>query len=73
MMKPISKLWSDEEDERLKRFAADGASVARVAAALNRKIKSVTLRAAKLGVRFPTTREQRKKIIAAPTNLWRQY
>jgi hypothetical protein len=72
-MKPIVQRWTDEENERLRRFAAEGASAARVAAALNRKINSVTLQASKLGFRFPTVREQRRKIVPAPTSLWRPY
>jgi hypothetical protein len=72
-MKPIKKPWTDEENERLRRLAAEGASATRAAAALNRKIKSVTLQATKLGVKFPSVREQRSKIVAAPTNLWRPY
>jgi hypothetical protein len=63
-MKPLSKPWTDADNERLKQLTADGASAARVASALNRKIKSVTVQATKLGIRFPTVREQRKKLEA---------
>ena len=46
-MKPLSRPWTPGEIERLKKLAADGASAARVAAALNRKIVSVKLQARK--------------------------
>jgi hypothetical protein len=70
-MKPRIKPWTDEEKERLKKFTADGATAARPAAALNRKIHSVQLQAAKLGVRFPTLTEQRKKMGGARESRWR--
>ena len=68
-MKPIVQRWTDEENERLIRAAAEGASAARVAGVLNRKIRSVTLQATRLGVRFPSVREQRRAMIPAPANL----
>jgi hypothetical protein len=60
-VKPRSKFWTSAEIERLKKLAAEGASAARVAAALNRKMISVKLQAIKFEIRFPTLREQRKK------------
>ena len=61
-MNPRTKPWTQEENERLKRFAADGATAARAAAAMNRTIRSVQAQAKKLGIRFPTLIEQRKKL-----------
>jgi hypothetical protein len=49
-------VWSSEELNRLNRLVAQGASAARAAAALNRKIVSVRNQARKLGTPFPTTR-----------------
>ena len=61
-MKPRIKPWTDEENEQLTRLAADGASPARAAALLARKIVSIQNHARKLGIRFPTLEEQRKKL-----------
>ena len=72
-MRPISKRWTDEEKGRLKALAAKGVSIARIAAALNRTIDSIKVQALKLGIRFPSVREQRKKIAPASTNPWRPY
>ena len=53
--------WTEAEDERLKAFVAQGASVVRTAAALKRKIVSVRMRARALGCPFPTLRAARQK------------
>src|SRR6202012_2671811 len=57
--------WTQEEDERLKAFVAQGASIVRSAAALNRKIVSVRTRARALGCPFPPLKVFRK---SAPTD-----
>jgi hypothetical protein len=54
--------WSEEETARLKEFVARGASLLRVAAALNRKMASVRTQAHKIGTPFPNQREARKKL-----------
>lgn len=48
-MKPVVRRWTAEEFDRLKKLAADGASVMRCAAALNRSGHSVTKAARTLG------------------------
>jgi hypothetical protein len=53
--------WTKEEDERLKAFVAQGASVVKVAAALKRKTISVRTRARALGCPFPPLRIARQK------------
>ena len=68
-MRPRNKPWTKEEIERLKKFAAGGATAARAASALNRKIISIQTQAAKLGIRFPTVRELHKKPGTAPPAL----
>ncbi|QUS40674.1 hypothetical protein RPMA_18930 [Tardiphaga alba] len=49
-MKPVVRRWTDEEIEKLKALAAQGASALRCSAALNRSSSSVTKTASKLGV-----------------------
>jgi hypothetical protein len=53
--------WTKEEDERLRAFVAQGASVIKTAAALKRKIVSVRTRARVLGCPFPPLRVVRQK------------
>jgi hypothetical protein len=53
--------WTQEEDERLRAFVAQGASAVKVAAALKRKITSVRTRARSIGCPFPPLRIARKK------------
>ena len=53
--------WTTEDDERLRAFVAQGASVVRTAAALKRKIVSVRMRARALGCPFPPYRVVRQK------------
>jgi hypothetical protein len=48
--------WTEAEDERLRAFVAQGASVIRVSAALKRKVISVRQRARKIGCPFPPLR-----------------
>jgi hypothetical protein len=60
--------WTAEENERLKRLVADGASAVRASGALNRTIISVRNQARKLGTPFPSVRNARKKITDAQGN-----
>jgi hypothetical protein len=58
----MSKVWTKEEDERLREMAAKGASAVRIAGALNRKIQQVQARARILGCGLPSVSEQRKML-----------
>jgi hypothetical protein len=53
--------WTKEEDERLRAFVAQGASVVKAAATLKRRIISVRARARVLGCPFPPLRAIRRK------------
>ena len=53
---------TEEDNERLKRLAAEGASAFRVAAALKRKVSVVRKHARQIGVTLPSIRETRKKL-----------
>jgi len=65
--------WTEEDNARLKKFVAQGASIIRAAAALNRNIMSVRIQARQLGEPFPPMRIFRKKLADVPSNSWRQY
>jgi hypothetical protein len=54
--------WTPEEVEKLARLIASGASAARAAAALGRKIMAVQVKARSIGKPFQTVREMRKKL-----------
>jgi hypothetical protein len=54
-------VWTQDEDDRLRAFVAQGASVVKVAAALKRRIISVRARARALGCPFPPLRAVRQK------------
>jgi hypothetical protein len=58
----IHDTWTDEERERVKAFATNGASVLRAAAALKRSMKSVRVEARRLGTPFPSTRGYRERM-----------
>jgi hypothetical protein len=70
-MRRILEPWTPQDDERLKAFAAQGASVFRVAAALRRRKGIVRARARKLGCPFPPLRIALKKWANTPNNEWR--
>ena len=53
----------------LKAFAAQGASILRVAAALRRRKRTVLVRAKKLGCPFPPLRVVRQKWANTPNNV----
>jgi hypothetical protein len=62
--------WTDEENERLRIFVAQGVSIIRAAAALNRITASIRTHARKLGTPFPPTRVFRRQWADTPS-LWR--
>lgn len=55
------KPWTEAENERLKLLLAQGASVVRAAAALNRSMVNIRNQSRKFGRPFPPGREYRKK------------
>jgi hypothetical protein len=55
-------VWTKEDDEQLRAMAVRGASAARVAASLNRKMHAVRARARLLGCPLPTMSGQRKNV-----------
>jgi GcrA cell cycle regulator len=63
----LHKRWTPEEDDRIRAFVAQGASVVRAAAALRRKQHSVADRVYKLGCPFQTTTAARKKRLERQT------
>jgi hypothetical protein len=65
--------WTDEDNERLEAFVADGVSLVRAAVAFKRKLNSVRKQARKLGTPFPPLKESRKKYADSPSSSWRQY
>jgi hypothetical protein len=67
----LKREWTEEDNARLKEFVAQGASIVRAAAALDRSIRNVRIQARKLGAPFPPMRVFRKKFVDAPSNSWR--
>jgi hypothetical protein len=61
-MRRLLEPWTTQDDERLKAFATQGASVVKAAAALKRKIVSVRVRARALGCPFPPLRVVRQNL-----------
>jgi hypothetical protein len=55
-------VWTKEDDEQLRAMAVRGASAARVAASLKRKMHAVRARARLLGCPLPTISSQRKNV-----------
>jgi hypothetical protein len=72
-MRAIIQRWTPEDDERLKAFAAQGASIVKAAAALKRRQSVVRERANKLGCPLPTLKASRQKWADTPKNKWREY
>jgi hypothetical protein len=70
-MRRILEPWTPQDDERVRVFAAQGASVVRTAAALRRRKVAVQARARKLGCPFPPLRVVRQKWANTPNNEWR--
>jgi hypothetical protein len=59
--RPIVLPWTPEEVEKLIALIAEGASAARAAAAMRRKILAVQVKARALGTPFEPVRVARKK------------
>jgi GcrA cell cycle regulator len=70
-MRPLVQPWTVEDDERLRMFVAQGASLVRAAAAFRRRKEMVRQRASKLGCPFPPLRIARLKWANTPNNEWR--
>jgi transposase len=70
-VKRQNRVWTDEDNDRLKAIVAQGVSIARAAVTFNRSLNSVRNRARKLGTAFPSTRVARKKWADTPSNEWR--
>jgi hypothetical protein len=64
--------WTGNDNERLKALVAQGASIVRAAAALQRSTSAVRNQARKLGTPFPALRVARKKWADAPSGVWRK-
>jgi hypothetical protein len=64
------RAWTQDEDERLRAFVAQGASFVKVAAALKRKTISVRTRARALRCPFPPLRVTSRKEHIMPILLW---
>jgi hypothetical protein len=61
---PTKRSWTDADIARLRELSAKGASVARAAAALNRKMTSVTKMARLHGIPLAGTRQLKAAIRA---------
>jgi transposase-like protein len=72
-LRPLSRRWTPDDDERLKALVVQGASLVRTAAALKRKQATVRERARKLGCAFPTMKAARKKWSGSANSTWRLY
>ena len=61
-MRPVRyRVWTEEEDERLKALILSGASAVRASAALKRPLTTVKLKARKMGMPFRHDRELKKE------------
>jgi hypothetical protein len=67
------RVWTSDDDERIKAFVAQDVSIVRAAAALKRKSILVRIRARKLGCPFPTINAARKKRADSADSSWRLY
>jgi hypothetical protein len=61
LMVPKKRIWTSDENERLKASVVKGVSIIKVAAALKRNIISVRTQARKLGTPFPPMKDYRKQ------------
>jgi hypothetical protein len=61
-MLPLTKQWTSEETEKLRKLVESGASPIRCAAALKRRVASVRLQARKIGTPFPSRRDVTKAL-----------
>lgn len=62
---PTKYSWTVQDIEKLKKYVTSGATAARAAGALNRKILSVQVQARKLGIPFQTIRKARRSLMEA--------
>ncbi len=62
--------WTDQENERIKTFVAQGVSIIRAAALFNRTTGSIRAEARKLGTPFRPMRVLRRQWADTPS-LWR--
>jgi hypothetical protein len=60
-MRRLSRPWSDEDTELLKKLHAAGASALRASVALKRNKSRIMDKARKLGVPFASLRERKKQ------------
>jgi hypothetical protein len=60
-MRRLSRPWSEEDTELLKKLHAAGASALRASVALKRNKSRIMEKARKLGVPFPSLRERKKQ------------
>jgi len=61
---PISRPWSQNDDEELGRLAAQGATVLRATAAMGRRSQIIKKRAAELGLKLVGMREAKRRVRA---------
>ncbi len=69
-MQPRKKLWTAEDNERLKKMVASGVPILRAAASFKCSMDALRLQARKLGTPFPSLREARKKFAGDPHATW---
>jgi hypothetical protein len=60
------RVWTAEENERLKALVAKNVSILKAAAALKRSSTSVRTQARKLGTPFPHMKDYRKRFKDSP-------
>jgi hypothetical protein len=66
MARSLRKVWTAEDDEKLKRLVSSGVSVVRAAVALKRQSRAVKARARKIGCPFIPMRIARQKWASTP-------
>jgi len=62
MAKPLIRVWTEAEVDRLRQLTEQGATLMRASAALRRSKSSVQKKAKELGFRFPGVREVRASL-----------
>jgi len=60
MMRRLSRRWTDEDTELLKKLHAVGASALRTSLALKRSVPYIRARARELGIPFASERERKQ-------------
>jgi hypothetical protein len=61
-----SRMWTDEDTERLRLHIARGGSAPRASVIFKRSQAAVRTRASELGLKFPTIRDLRRKAAGTP-------